>query len=95
MGPFSAGMSNAANIFKADPKSVTSYLGCGKLIVCVASLESTPDSLTQGCKVQECKQQVMSYKLLFLGICVLFLNPCSINNFLPAFPINYCGWWLR
>ena len=54
-------------------------------IVCAASLESTPDSLTQGCKVQECKQQVMSYKLLFLGTCVLFLNTCLINNSMPAF----------
>jgi len=26
-----------------------------------------------------------------LGICVLFLNPCSINNFLPAFPIVVGG----
>ena len=60
-------------------------LGCGKLIVCAASLESTPDSLTPGCKVQECKQQVMSYKLLFLGTCVLFLNPCPVNNSMPAF----------
>ena len=64
--------------------------------MCVASLESTPDSLTQGCKVQECKQQVMSYKLLFLGTCVLFLNPCPINNFLPALPafpivVGGCG----